>query len=217
MIVYKLTDQKMRTYRGFQWSLHKIAKTSGHGPLCSPAWLHAYEDPLLAVFHNPRDANIYNPRMFKAETHDGIILRDGHMKLGTTKLELLEEMQIPQVDMINRQAYCILCALERLKLFTNLSRDCVEKDFVKWAKAWISGKNRSSAAANDLYNRFYYNKMLSNTNHSLHAAWAAVDSAGPGANRGVAMTSAYSVYLASKGLVDLPHPKLAQEAMKIKT
>lgn len=216
MIVYKLTDQRMRTYRGFQWSLNKIYKTSGRGLLCSAAWLHAYEDPLLAVFHNPGDANIYNPRMFKAETHDGIIVRDGYMKLGTTKLELLEEMKTPKVDVINRQAYCILCALERLKSFTNLSKDCVEKDFVKWAKDWISGKDRTTTTANELYNRFYYNRMLSSINHSLHAAWAAVDSAGPSSNRGVAFTSAYSVYQAAKGPVALPHLELAQKAMKVK-
>jgi len=56
--IYKLTDQDMQTWKGFQWELNKWYETSGEGPLCSEGWLHGYEDPLLAMLHNHIHANI---------------------------------------------------------------------------------------------------------------------------------------------------------------
>ena len=133
MLVYKLTDQKMQTLGGFQWEAGKIREASGDGPLCSKGWLHAYESPPLAVLHNPIHANIANPRLFSADTLDGEILRDGMMKLGSTRLVLLEEIPLPQISLTQRAAYGILCALEVYR----------EPSFVFWASRWISGEDRS--------------------------------------------------------------------------
>ena len=137
MLVYKLTDQKMQTLGGFQWEAGKIREASGDGPLCSKGWLHAYESPPLAVLHNPIHANIANPRLFSADTLDGEILRDGMMKLGSTRLVLLEEIPLPQISLTQRAAYGILCALEVYR----------EPSFVFWASRWISGEDRSALAA----------------------------------------------------------------------
>ena len=137
MLVYKLTDQKMQTLGGFQWEAGKIREASGDGPLCSKGWLHAYESPPLAVLHNPIHANIANPRLFSADTLDGEILRDGMMKLGSTRLVLLEEIPLPQISLTQRAAYGILCALEVYR----------EPGFVFWASRWISGEDRSALAA----------------------------------------------------------------------
>lgn len=52
-IVYKLTDQDIRTYGGYQWDIgtwHKIdASIEGKRALCSGSWFHCYSDPDLAV------------------------------------------------------------------------------------------------------------------------------------------------------------------------
>ena len=61
MKLYKLTDEKMQTYNGFQWVLGETHETNGEGNLCGPGWLHAYTDPLLAILLNPIHANISNP------------------------------------------------------------------------------------------------------------------------------------------------------------
>lgn len=64
----KLTDQNIRTYHGFQWTVGWWVETSGKGALCGPGWLHGYDDLLLALFLNPIHAHIQNPRTWRAET-----------------------------------------------------------------------------------------------------------------------------------------------------
>ena len=133
--VYKLTDQDLKTYGGFQWEVGKKYTTSGQGSLCGPGWLHAYEHPLLAVFHNPGGANIVNPRLFEAS--GGNILRDGQMKCGVTELTLIREIPLPAVSVEHVVRYAIGCALA-------VYRDA---RFVAWATAWLDGSNREEAAA----------------------------------------------------------------------
>ena len=97
MIVYKLTDQAMKTYGDTQWTLKKKKTADGKGNLCSAGWLHWYSDPLLAVLHNPAHANFSAPRMFRGRA-SGKVLPDGGMKSGSTSLTLLEEMPLPSVS-----------------------------------------------------------------------------------------------------------------------
>lgn len=52
-IVYKLTDQNMRTYGGYQWKLNTPQQTSGIGSLCTSGWLHVSSHPDIAVLLNP--------------------------------------------------------------------------------------------------------------------------------------------------------------------
>ena len=137
MIVYKLTNQEMQTCGGFQWKLGEIKEASGEGPLCSSGWLHSYEDPLLAVLHNPIHAAINSPRMFTADTLGGRVLYDLQLKLGSTQLVLLEEIRVPQITTAQRVAYGILCALEV----------CKSDHFTSWAERWLSGEDRSADAA----------------------------------------------------------------------
>ena len=132
--VYKLTDQDLKTYGGFQWEVGKKYTTSGQGSLCGPGWLHAYEHPLLAVFHNPGGANIVNPRLFEAS--GGNILRDGQMKCGVTELTLIREIPLPAVSVEHVVRYAIGCALA-------VYRDA---RFVAWATAWLDGSNREASA-----------------------------------------------------------------------
>jgi hypothetical protein len=137
--VYKLTDRNMQTYGGTQWRLGETRRASGEGDLCGPGWLHAYEHSLLAVLHNPAHANFPedNILLFSGNTGAGIIEREGQLKLGTTELTLTEEMPLPVVTNEQRVAYGIYAALEV----------CPAPWFVTWAQDWLSGKDRSRAAA----------------------------------------------------------------------
>src|SRR5262245_43735323 len=106
MKAYKLTRQNLTTYGGFQWEIGKTYKTSGEDDLCSGGWLHFYEHPLLAVFHNPIHANYSNPRLFEAKIGQKI-KKDCQLKAGTTSLTLLNEIPIPEVTTEQRIRYAI--------------------------------------------------------------------------------------------------------------
>ena len=67
MMLYKLTDENDRTYNDTQWGEGVTHETSGEGKLCGEGWIHAYIDPLLAVFLNPIHACFTNPHMWEAE------------------------------------------------------------------------------------------------------------------------------------------------------
>ena len=160
MIVYKLTDKDGYTRRGLSgetlWAPGVTRETSGEGDLCTPGWLHAYEHSILAVLHDP----IYGEygdfaRMWKCDTLDGVIKRDGQMKLGTTKLKVIKEVKKPKVTVEQRVAYAIACSL----------RIYVEESYVMWAEGWLSGKDRTDESAWAAESAFW---------SAEEAAWAAM-------------------------------------------
>ena len=108
--LYKLTDQEMRTHGGYQWVLGETRTAPGGGPLCSPVWLHAYTDPILAVMLNSIHADITEPRLFKCEGLVGAT--DLGLKVGCTSLTLTEEIPLPTVTTTQRTRFAILCAME---------------------------------------------------------------------------------------------------------
>src|SRR5208283_2502037 len=134
--VYKLTNRDMTTYVGFRWEIGKQATASGKGDLCGPGWLHCYSDPLLAVLLNPIHANIENPRLFRAEA-GGKSKHDQGLKSGYTKMTLVEEIPVPDVTTEQRVRFGILCS-------TKVYND---PTYTSWAEGWLSGKERSAAAA----------------------------------------------------------------------
>jgi hypothetical protein len=134
--VYKLTDQNLQTYNGYQWELNKPKETSGKGELCGPGWLHFYYSPELALFLNPLHANIDNPRLFKAEA-SGSFKDDRGLKGGATGLKITEEIPVVPPTLEQKVTFAILCALEV----------CEDSSFIKWANDWLSGKDRSAASA----------------------------------------------------------------------
>jgi len=138
MKYYKLTDQNMQTYNGFRWKLDewKEAKGDPVQPLCSDGWLHCYDSPLLAVLHNPIHANIQNPRLFEVEV-SGDTKNDNGMKRGFRKMRLVKEVSLPIVTREQQIRYGILCAKA---VYT-------DPEFVVWADQWLSGKDRTEAAA----------------------------------------------------------------------
>jgi hypothetical protein len=142
MIVYKLTDKDGYTRRGkenqIKWQVGTVKTVGGKGDLCTDQWIHAYEHPILAVLHDPVHGEYGDTtRMWECETDDGVIKRDGQMKLGTTKLHILREMKKPKVTLYQRIAYAISCSL----------RVYAEESYVLWAEGWLSGKDRSKKSA----------------------------------------------------------------------
>ena len=133
---YKLTDSKMRTYKGFQWELGKWYETTGEGKLCSSNWLHFYNDPLVGMFLNPIHANIKNPRLFRAEV-EGKFLNDNETKCRYSRTRLVEELPVPQISNVQRVRFAILCAKKVYK----------EKEWNEWADKWLSGKDRTAKSA----------------------------------------------------------------------
>lgn len=159
-IAYKLTDQNMQTKGGCQWVLGEkkttkkretiIGEINTNGqynskqpteidpPLCSEYWLHFYTDPLLAILLNPIHANFTNPRLFEADC-SGLFKDDKGLKVGYTEATLIKEIPLPTITSEQKIKFAILCTMEIHK----------DPNWTEWANNWLSGKDRSIAAARD--------------------------------------------------------------------
>jgi len=158
----------MRTHRGFQWELGKWYETTGRWSLCSPGWLHFYNNPLVGLFLNPVHANIKNPRLFRAEVK-GRSLDDHGLVYGYTKARLVEELPVPQISLVQRVRFAIFCVKEVYKA----------KKWNKWADNWLSGKDRTIDAAWNTNSNFYtfYTLRAKSVVTATESAFYAVESA----------------------------------------
>jgi hypothetical protein len=112
---------------------------------------------------------------------------DGGLKVGYTKMQLTKELQLPNVTTNQRIAFGILCALEVYHL----------PEFTKWANDWLSGKDRTWAAASAA------RAEASAARAEARAeAWAA------------AAASAARAAWAAAGMLNLP--EIAHKAMEVK-
>jgi hypothetical protein len=134
MTLYKLTDEKFQTHNQTQWGEGIEHTTSGTGEMCSRGWLHAYADPYLAVVFNPVHANFANPVLWEAE---GEIGKTDGLKVGTTRLKTVRQIELPLVSTNARVRFAIYAVLE---VYT-------ESSFVEWTQTWLMGKDRGSVAA----------------------------------------------------------------------
>ena len=198
MIKYKLTDQNLQTYEGFQWEMGKKVTTSEEEELCGPGWLHYYHHPLLAVLLNPIHANIKNPRMFEVEV-GSTCLDDKGLKGGTTEMTLVKEISIPEVTIVNRIAFAILCAKDVYK----------ETGWNKWADNWLNNIDRSHDAA-----AAAYAAADAAAAYAADAAYAYADAYADAADAAyVAYTAAAA---AAANAADLDLITLAEKAMTYK-
>ena len=136
---YKLTNQDMATHNGYKWEINKWRKVDakdGDGNLCSGSFLHAYTDPVLAIFLNPIHANISNMRLFRAEGR-GRFADDNGLKIGYSQMRLVEELPVKMPTTEQRVKFAILCAMEVYD----------HPDFLDWCHKWLIGEDRSRAAA----------------------------------------------------------------------
>ena len=134
--IYKLTDMNMKTYRGYPWVLGKWNRTSGKGDLCGPGWLHAYTSPVLAELLNPIHANFREYRLFRGEA-SGPVISDSGLKVGYTNMRITEELPRLHITTENRIRFGIACAC----------RVCTSAEYRAWAGRWVSGADRTEAAA----------------------------------------------------------------------
>src|SRR5208283_4737896 len=185
-VVYKLTKQDMTTHGGFRWELGKQATAPGEGELCGPGWLHCYSDPLLAVFLNPIHANIKNPRLFRAEA-GGKSKHDHGLKSGYTKMTLIEEIPMPDITTEQRVRFAILCTM---KIYH-------DPEYVSWAKGWLSGKDRSVAAAQAAAEAAA-EAAAQATAWAARASWAARAAAAQAAAEAAAQATAWAAAWAAR-------------------
>lgn len=107
--LYKLTSGDMLASDKTVWTLGEWHERSGVGPIFSGGWIHAYEDPLIAVFMNPAHADIFKPRMFVAEGA-GAFLDDRGLICGVSRLRIIRELEMPVISSAVRVRTAILCA-----------------------------------------------------------------------------------------------------------
>jgi len=111
-------------------------EASGEGDLCGPGWIHVYLSPRLAVILNPIHANFAEPVLWRVEC-DGSVKTDRGMKEGWSRVTTVEIVEAPVYSREQLIAYGIWCATEV----------CVDPQWCAWADGWISGRDRTRAAA----------------------------------------------------------------------
>ena len=136
MKCYKLTDKNDQTHGGCHWGENVTHIADGKGELCTSHWIHAYSDQHLAVVLNPIHGN-YGKGMHLWECEAEMGEDDNSLKFGTTKLTTIKQVAIPRISKAAKIRFAIYCVLEVYK----------DKDFKQWADNWLSGENRSEAAA----------------------------------------------------------------------
>jgi hypothetical protein len=136
---YKITDENDRTCNKCQWGPGTTRTANGAGNLCGPGWIHYYEDPLLAILHNPLHAGFCQKTMHLWKCHvQGKFKRDGQRKAGCTKLTTLKRIDVPAFLPEHHIAYSILCGLA---VAGNTPRCEL------WAKKWLDGTDRTVDSA----------------------------------------------------------------------
>ena len=133
--LYKLTDKDGKTRNDTQWGPGVSHSGTGEGELCGWGWIHAYEHPLIAVLLNPIHARFQTPRLWEAEGE--IAIRDGQTKCGCKTLTTIREIPLPSITTETRVRFAILCVKEV----------CADLPWNAWADGWLSGEDRSEAAA----------------------------------------------------------------------
>ena len=199
--IYKLTSPTMTTRNNTQWVLGEWHETSGEGGICGNGWLHTFTDPLLAVFLAPIYFDEPGMRLFRGEG-EGAYIDDDGLKVGYSRIRIVEEIPLPTVDPAQRIAFGILCA----------KTVCTDTKWNKWADAWLSGSDRSTAAANAAWAA--YSTWTAYAAYAAYAAWAAAWAA-----RAAAYSAAYSAEAAEAAAwakVELDLIAIAKQAMTYK-
>jgi len=216
--VYKITNQSLQTHNGFQWELNKqVPELPDGGRLCSNKFYHGYSSQLLAVLLNPIHADIANPRLFEAEGF-GESLDDRGLKVGYKSMILKKEIELPEVTLVNRIAFGILCALEVTD----------DESFKTWAENWLNGTDRSeearAAAASWAEARAAAASWAADAEAEAAALWAAAAGTEKWAALWAARAAEWAAVRAARAAEwaaattskQINLTKLAEEAMKIR-
>ena len=163
--LYKLTDSCGKTRNDTQWGPGVSHSGTGEGELCGPGWIHAYEHPLIAVLMNPIHARFRTPRLWEAEGEVG--LRNGQLKCGCKTLTTIREIPLPEITAEMRVRFAILCAKEV----------CADLPWNAWADKWLSGEDRSEAAAGAVASAASAARAAAAWAAAASAAWAVASAA----------------------------------------
>jgi hypothetical protein len=135
MKVYKLTTQSSTSQNKTLWGVGVTHSVTGDLRQCKNG-IHAYSDPLLAQLLNPIHADISDPILWECEASDEM-LNDNGLKSCHRSLTTLRQIPLPLVSTEQCIRFAILCTLEV----------CDDPSYVQWAHNWLSGVDRSEAAA----------------------------------------------------------------------
>ena len=133
---FKLTDENGETFNQTRWAIGTTHSGTGKGDLCGEGWIYVYTDPLLAVLLNSIHADFIRPRLFKG-VGSGKAKSDDGLKVGVETFTATEELPLPVVTTKQRVRFGILCAISVYS----------EPNFVRWATAWLAGRDQSHEAA----------------------------------------------------------------------
>jgi hypothetical protein len=211
--LYKLTDQQRYTGHNHiktRWRVgFRPPRLSGDGELCSGSWYHAYDHPLLAVFHNPIHAGFTSPRCCTVEVAgDDVGRLDGPLKVGFRTGRVTGWVDLPEVTPVQRVAYGIYCAL--------IVYD--DSDYVGWAEQWLSGEDRSWKAARAAGAHAAdgaYANAADPAYTAAYAAAAAARAARAAARAAHAAANAAYAAHAARAAADIDLLACAERAMKI--
>lgn len=212
MKLYKLTTQDYKTRKGKQnectWGEGVTHSGTGVGPLCSPGWIHAYTSPLLAVLLNPIHANLDDPILWEAEGDIG--LSDSGLKVGGRSLTTIKKIPLPILTREQKVIFAILCAKSVYK----------NPSYLRWADNYISGKDRTYAAANAAAKVAYYE---ADDAAATYATFAAEDAANAAKHADYACTAAdaasaakHAAYAYAAADADFDINFLAEQALTMK-
>jgi hypothetical protein len=135
-MLYKLTNSEKMTANNTLWGENTTHHAKeGEPVLCTDTVIHAYRSPIHAVIYNPIHANFDKPLLWEAE---GEIAISDNTKVGCKTLMTLKIIDLPEISLIQRIAFAILCVKSVYR---------VDEKWNEWADNWLNGKDRSYASA----------------------------------------------------------------------
>ena len=136
MKYYKLLSKEMTSYNDTKWEIGvPISILKEGNTMCSDEVLHCYNHPFLAAFLNPIHVNIKEPFLFEISV-DEIVNTDG-LKFASKSQTLLKEIPLPE---ISRE--------QKIEIAIRITKTVNKNEkWNLWADKWLSGKDRSNAAA----------------------------------------------------------------------
>ena len=173
--LYKLTTQDNKTRKGCYnecvWGEGVSHSGTGEGDLCGPGFIHAYDNPYLAVLLNPIHAEVSYPKIWEAE--GDVVKNDRGLKVGCITLTTIKIIPLPIISNTQKVAFGILCAKEVYK----------ESIWTTWADNWLNNVDRSARSAHSAAHSAYSAYSARSAAYSAaHSAYSDANSAYSDAN-----------------------------------
>jgi len=175
-VLYKLTNSKSKTFNDCQWGPGVTHRADGKGGLCTKSWIHAYEDPRVAILMDPIQGGFtHRPRTEKYqlwEADGSVHIRDGVLKCGCKQLTTIQRIPCPLITIDQRLDIAVRC----------VSQVCTDTACARWANDFLINKDRSLEAAKCFYTHcttmpaFHFpgSHMKTTTNGLMAASMAAL-------------------------------------------